>query len=191
MDCRGVARGADRNSIVRERLLGAAGVGHNSREGWSESYANTTMSAYLTAKELALLLRIKERKVYELAANGEVPCSRAMGKLLFPRDEVEAWIASSRSGPSKHSARAPTRPNVVLGSHDPLLDWALRESRCGLASYFDGSLDGLDRFSRSEGIAVGLHLLDVESNAWNVPEIERLFAAEPSCWWNGPGGNAA
>jgi excisionase family DNA binding protein len=137
------------------------------------------MSAYLTTKELAQLLRIKERKVYELAANGEVPCSRAMGKLLFPRDEVEAWIASSKSGPSRHAARAPTRPNVVLGSHDPLLDWALRESRCGLASYFDGSLDGLDRFARSEGIAVGLHLLDVERDAWNVPEVERLFAGEP------------
>jgi len=31
------------------------------------------------------LLRITERKVYDLAATGKVPCSRAMGKLLFPR----------------------------------------------------------------------------------------------------------
>jgi putative molybdopterin biosynthesis protein len=137
------------------------------------------MTAYLTTKELAELLRIKERKVYELAANGEIPCSRAMGKLLFPRDEVEAWIASSSSGPTKGAARAPNRPNVVLGSHDPLLDWALRESRCGLASYFDGSLDGLDRFGRGEGIAVGLHLLDVDSDTWNVADIKQRFAAEP------------
>jgi len=32
---------------------------------------------------------------------------------------------------------------VVLGSHDPLLDWAVRQSGSGLATYFDGSLDGL------------------------------------------------
>lgn len=31
---------------------------------------------YLTVPELAELLRIKERKVYDLAASGAVPCSR-------------------------------------------------------------------------------------------------------------------
>jgi hypothetical protein len=40
---------------------------------------------YLTTRELASLLRITERKVYDPAATGKVPCSRAMGKLLFPR----------------------------------------------------------------------------------------------------------
>ena len=46
------------------------------------------MEQYLTTKELAELLRLKERKVYDLAAAGEVPCTRATGKLLFPRDAV-------------------------------------------------------------------------------------------------------
>ena len=91
---------------------------------------------YLTTRELAALLRIKERKVYDLAASGTVPCSKAMGKLLFPRTEIEAWIAAGRHRPeSRQDIRrgsAPrssfVRPNVVLGSHDPLLEWALRES---------------------------------------------------------------
>ena len=43
------------------------------------------MPDYLTTRELADLLRIGERKVYDLAANGEVPCVRAVGKLLFPQ----------------------------------------------------------------------------------------------------------
>ena len=50
------------------------------------------MTEYLTTRELAELLRIKERKVYDLAASGKVPCSRATGRLLFPRAEIEAWI---------------------------------------------------------------------------------------------------
>ena len=29
----------------------------------------------------------------------------------------------------------------------------------GLATYFDGSLDGLDRFARGEGVAAGLHVV--------------------------------
>ncbi len=104
------------------------------------------MSEFLTTRELAELLRIKERKVYDLAASGQVPCSKATGKLLFPRDAIDAWVAEHSSGLERYSSLAP--PNVILGSHDPLLDWALRESRCGLASYLDGSTDGLQRFAK-------------------------------------------
>ncbi len=132
------------------------------------------MSEYLTTKELADLLRIKERKVYDLAAAGEVPCSRAMGKLLFPRRAVDAWLASSSTGFAPgHMA---PQPNVVLGSHDPLLDWALREARCGLATFFDGSMDGLDRFAAREGVATGLHLFDVDTGTWNVSAVADRFA---------------
>ena len=125
------------------------------------------MSDYLTTKELAALLRIKERKVYDLAASGDIPCSRAMGKLLFPRRGVDAWLAANSSG----LAAPVERPGVFLGSHDPLLEWALRESRCGLAMFFDSSLDGLERFAANEGIATGLHIFDGESGEWNAPAI--------------------
>lgn len=123
--------------------------------------------AFLTVKELAALLRIKERKVYDLAATGAVPCSRVTGKLLFPRPAVEAWVSGASTGP----AVAPARSPVFLGSHDPLLDWALRESLSGFATLLDGSLDGLERFLGGEGVATGLHLFDAESQAWNVPEV--------------------
>ncbi|HIC80349.1 MAG TPA: DNA-binding protein, partial [Kiloniellaceae bacterium] len=43
--------------------------------------------AFLTTKEVAELLRVKERKVYDLSAEGEIPCRRVTGKLLFPRLE--------------------------------------------------------------------------------------------------------
>ncbi len=129
-----------------------------------------TLNDYLTTKELADLLRIKERKVYDLASSGKIPCSRATGKLLFPRTAIEDWINEHASG--GESAQAIKRPNIILGSHDPLLEWAIRESRCGLASYFDSSLDGLERFANIEGIATGLHIYDVDSNSWNLAAIE-------------------
>lgn len=136
------------------------------------------MSEYLTTKELAELLRIKERKVYDLAASGTVPVSRAMGKLLFPRTEIMAWLKENSIGLAGVAAPVARKP-VFLGSHDPLLDWALRESRCGLATYFDGSLDGLDRFAAGEGVATGLHLLDPATTSWNVPLVAQRFAREP------------
>ncbi len=127
---------------------------------------------YLTVKELADLLRLKERKVYDLAASGEVPCSRVTGKLLFPRKEIQSWIGRGQSG----GTQTGPRPAVFLGSHDPLLEWALRHSRCGLATFFDGSLDGLARLRGGEGVAAGLHVYDAGSDSWNIPLVEETCA---------------
>jgi excisionase family DNA binding protein len=127
----------------------------------------------LTTREVAGLLRIKVRKVYDLVATGEIPCVRVTGKLLFPRALLDAWLLRH----SEHHEVARPLPNVVAGSHDPLLDWALRESGAGLASLFDGSLDGLERLARGDAVAAGIHL--IEGAAWNAGHVERRLAGEP------------
>lgn len=134
-------------------------------------------ATYLTTRELAELLRIKERKVYDLAANGSVPHTKAMGKLLFPRAEVEAWLKSHSSGLRAGAGNG--RRNIALGSHDPMLDWTLRASNCGIAALFDGSLNGLERFAAGEGIMTGLHIHDAASGDWNIPAVGARFGAEP------------
>ena len=73
---------------------------------------------FLTVRELAEVLRIKERKVYDLAASGRVPCSRATGKLLFPAGEIRAWIDGAKSG----GARAGVRSRVVRSDRPAALD---------------------------------------------------------------------
>ena len=134
-------------------------------------------SEFLTTRELADLLRIKERKVYELAASGDVPCSRATGKLLFPRQAIDAWVARHSSG--MQPDRTAERSKVFLGSHDPLLEWALRASGTELATYFDGSLDGLERFSHGEGVATGLHVYDPDNDDWNIAVVRSRFGHAP------------
>ena len=102
------------------------------------------MVEFLTTKEVAALLRIKERTVYDLVKEGSIPVSRVTGKLLFPRELVEAWVR--RNAETEGGIEAVMRPPPVLaGSHDPLLEWAIRESGSGIATFFDGSLDGLSR----------------------------------------------
>ncbi len=142
------------------------------------SVTSVVMPDYLTTREVAELLRLKERKVYDLAASGKLACSKAMGKLLFPEDAVHAWIAEHGAVAGQTAAAA--KPNVILGSHDPLLDWALRESGCGLATYFDGSLDGLERFSNGEGIASGCHVFEPESGDWNVNSVKAICGVAPA-----------
>src|SRR5690349_15710234 len=95
----------------------------------------------LTTAEAADYLRLKERKLYELVAEAAIPCTKVTGKWLFPKAELDHWLASSLSRPEGLSAAEPMP--IVGGSHDPLLEWALRESGCGLATLPEGSEAGL------------------------------------------------
>lgn len=136
---------------------------------------------YLTTREVADLLRLKERKVYDLVAAGEIPYVRVTGKLLFPRDLIEAWLARNleyKAGVESLSHRPP----ISAGSHDPLLDWALREAETGLAVSFGGSLDGLRRIAHGEAMMAGTHLADEEhpiGDSWNIGHVRRQLAGQP------------
>jgi len=121
---------------------------------------------YLTTKELADLLRTRERKIYDLAASGEIPCTRATGKLLFPKSSVMHWLQSNQVGLQSTMIDKPA-PNVFLGSHDPLLFWALQASNCGIATIFDGSVAGLNSFVSGKGLASGMHIYEPATNSWN------------------------
>jgi putative molybdopterin biosynthesis protein len=114
------------------------------------------MVELLTTEEAAHYLRLSERKLYELVANGAVPCTKVTGKWLFPKVALDRWLAAGYAGPPA-LASAPV-PAIVGGSHDPLLEWALRESGSQLASLPEGSEAGLQRLARHEVAAAAIHL---------------------------------
>ena len=116
-----------------------------------------------TTAEAASYLRLKERKIYEMVAEGSVPCTKVTGRWLFPKAELDHWLASSISRPAGLSRPEPAP--IVGGSHDPLLEWALRESGSGLATLAVGSEAGLARFIASETIAAAIHLHALEDPA--------------------------
>ncbi len=109
-----------------------------------------------TTSEAASYLRLKERKIYEMVAEGTVPCTKVTGRWLFPKAELDHWLASSISRPQGLTRPEPSP--IVAGSHDPLLEWALRESGSGLATLAVGSEAGLARFTAGETIAAAIHL---------------------------------
>jgi putative molybdopterin biosynthesis protein len=110
----------------------------------------------LTTTEAANYLRLKERKLYELVAEGAIPCTKITGRWLFPQDELDRWLGSSLVRPNGVKIADPMP--IVGGSHDPLLDWALRESGCGLATLPEGSEAGLARFTGGAIVAAAIHL---------------------------------
>jgi putative molybdopterin biosynthesis protein len=125
-------------------------------------------SPLLNVRELAEWLRLKERKVYDLVARNEIPHTRAGAKILFAPAEVERWLAARASGSVARALAPPT----IAGSHDPLLEWAVRESRCGLALLTQGSRDGLERLAAGEACAALLHLPNADVTDFNREAAE-------------------
>lgn len=117
------------------------------------------MSDYMTTSEVSAYLRIKERTIYDLVSRQEIPCSRATGKLLFPRNLIDRWIEAHIEFQDPKLAMPPP---IVGGSSDPLLEWAMRESGCGLASIVEGSSAGLTRMEHGGAVAAGVHFGDEE-----------------------------
>ena len=77
----------------------------------------------------------------------------------------------------------PAPAPIVAGSHDPLLEWALRESGSGLATLAVGSEAGFDRFVAGEAIAAGMHLHaldDIEADA-NVAALAAAATCRTRC----------
>lgn len=123
----------------------------------------------MNTREVADYLRIKERKVYDLVREGKIPCARVTGKWLFPKSLIDDWVSQNSTGADV--APKPTAP-IIAGSQDPLLDWAVRESHCGLALLPGGSLDGLARIAAGEATMAALHVLD-RSGEYNLPLVQQ------------------
>jgi putative molybdopterin biosynthesis protein len=113
-----------------------------------------------TTAEAASYLRLKERKIYEMVAEGTVPCTKVTGRWLFPKADLDHWLASSVTRPA--GLARPEPAPIIGGSHDPLLEWALRESSSGLATLAVGSEAGFNRFIAGETIAASMHLHALE-----------------------------
>jgi putative molybdopterin biosynthesis protein len=130
----------------------------------------------LTTAEAADYLKLGERKLYELVATQAIPCTKVTGKWLFPRGDLDRWLLAGMARPPGVMPAAP--PPIVGGSHDPLLQWALSESRAGLAILPEGSETGYRRFLRGEVIAAAIHFhsLDGADRDANVEVVSQELA---------------
>ncbi len=132
----------------------------------------------LTTAEAADYLRLGERKLYELVAEQAIPCTKVTGKWLFPRGELDRWLLAGLARPLGMVPAEP--PPIVGGSHDPLLQWALSESRVGLAILPEGSEAGYRRFLRGEVIAAAIHFHETEGRDDDANIV--VIANEPALY---------
>jgi len=55
-------------------------------------------SNFLSVPELAALLHVNEKKIYQLAGSGEIPGTKITGKWIFPRSLIEDWLMENSHG---------------------------------------------------------------------------------------------
>jgi len=130
--------------------------------------------AIWTLKEAASFLRISERALYDLARARRLPSALIGGKWVFPAEALRRWVSAQAE-----AGAAPAPPPILAGSHDPLLDWAVRQSGCGLALRAGGSLDGLDGLAAGEALAAALHLRDAEGGGFNEAAVRAAMPGAP------------
>jgi len=72
-------------------------------------------SAFLTVPELAQLLHVNEKKIYQLAGCGEIPGTKVTGKWIFPRRLIDDWLLENSHGGVMHDRL------LMAGSDDRLV----------------------------------------------------------------------
>jgi excisionase family DNA binding protein len=136
------------------------------------------MQDVMTLREAAAFLRLSERSLYAFAREGRVPGAQIGGKWVFPRALLARWLAAqAEAGLADQVRRDP--PPILAGSHDPLLDWAVRQSGCGLALRTGGSLEGLATLAEGGAVAAAMHLLDPDSFLFNENAAREFLPGRP------------
>jgi excisionase family DNA binding protein len=59
----------------------------------TEIWTRPTERDVLTADEVAALLRVDRKTVYDAAGRGDIPCRRIGKRILFSRQAVMLWLA--------------------------------------------------------------------------------------------------
>jgi len=133
------------------------------------------MEELLTTRELADLLRLNEKKVYQLVRDGGIPHVRITGKWLFPKWHILRWIEEN----------VQREEDILIAGSDDILFGRLlasysRERFPQSLTFYSpvGSLKGVQCLSQHKCQACCIHLLDEETGEYNLPYLRRYLAPQ-------------
>jgi len=121
------------------------------------------MAKYLTTREVANYLKLNEKKVYALVAEGQLPAARISGKWLFPQHLVDQWIEHNTVYPTIGLMGAVLDDMMVVqGSDDWLFSQAADRFQSArsipVVSARVGSLAGLSALGAGKAHLAGFHV---------------------------------
>ncbi|PLX97052.1 MAG: hypothetical protein C0622_13765 [Desulfuromonas sp.] len=130
--------------------------------------------AFYTAKEAAEFLQINEKKLYVLAAGGQVPATKVTGKWLFPVQELKQFLIRDALSQCRNNTDPLLDQGFMLfaGSDDPILNrifHAFHAAQPQLEIYYScvGSFRGLELLGRRQCHAAFAHIYHRETDEFN------------------------
>jgi putative molybdopterin biosynthesis protein len=152
------------------------------------------MAEYMTTKEVAAYLRINEKKVYALVAEGQLPASRISGKWLFPKHIIDQWVEQNTRYPAVGLMGALLDDVLIIQGSD---DWlfsriAGRYQAAGnvpVVSATVGSLAGLAAVTSGKAHLAGCHVdnAEIEKVGGSGLYLVNLFTREQGLLFDGAG----
>jgi putative molybdopterin biosynthesis protein len=138
------------------------------------------MKEIMDTKEVARYLGLNEKRIYQLAKQGEIPATRIGGKWVFPRALMDQWIFERAKGNLKEESRRKASLLIVMGSNDlawDIIGHILRESSFHLilSNSNVGSLGGLVALDQELAHVAGIHLFDPETGQYNLPFLSKYL----------------
>ena len=136
--------------------------------------------AYLTTKEIAGLLDINEKMVYQLINEKGLPACKVTGKWLFPRHLVEMWIENHVINRPVPAQGLLSSMLIIMGSHDPLLEAVLSFYNKNYAEYPvayspSGSIFGIEALRKGLCHIATSHLMHEDEEEYNFGYLEEYF----------------
>ena len=144
-------------------------------QGLPEGARTGSPGPCLDTREAAAFLHLNEKKLYELAKNGQLPAARVGGKWLFPRALLEEWLLEQAHGGALSDRL------LITGSDDPLLSATVAALAPALgAEAFvayspTGTLAGLELLARRRANVCALHWGGVEHSVQQHAMLLRRF----------------
>ncbi len=136
--------------------------------------------AYLTTKEIAGLLDINEKMVYQLINEKGLPACKVTGKWLFPRHLVEMWIENHVINRPVPAQGLLSSMLIIMGSHDPLLEAVLSFYNKNYPEYPvayspSGSIFGIEALRKGLCHIATSHLMHEDEEEYNFGYLEEYF----------------
>ena len=102
----------------------------------------------LTVEEVAKILKVSERTVYDWAKKGDIPCGKLGSTWRFKRDEVEKWVNSKLTKSNPVSAEVMQIKSVLTEDNVLFIDCETKEE--ALSLLIDKVSEGLTARDKQE-----------------------------------------
>jgi PTS system nitrogen regulatory IIA component len=107
----------------------------------------------LTVEEVAGLLKVSERTVYDWAQKGKIPCGKLGSTWRFKRDEIEKWVDSKLTKSAKASPEVMQIKSVLSEDNVLFIDSPTKEDALNLLiDKISQGLSAGDKKEITEGI---------------------------------------